>query len=204
MAAAVASAWQLFPSGDRQGQLVARHQPATLAAMEGLFATRTARIAGADRTAQHGGGTDRQHAGSPWRLERADPQAVECLGDRPRPDSARRPTRQHRAPLLQLPRDGRARDAVHLHHGPRARVALAGPPRKQPPAALDLGPRRAIPLRRKHGRMDDRRARPATVARLWAHADLGRNVCARVGRDRAVFTAGVHGPLRSALRSRLS
>jgi len=35
----VASFLQLFPSGDRQGQLIARHQPATLAAMEGLFKT---------------------------------------------------------------------------------------------------------------------------------------------------------------------
>ena len=38
--AAVASLWQIFPTGDRQGQLVATNQPATLAAMEGLFATR--------------------------------------------------------------------------------------------------------------------------------------------------------------------
>jgi cytochrome bd ubiquinol oxidase subunit I len=38
--AALASLWQLFPSGDRQGQLVANNQPATMAAMEGLFATR--------------------------------------------------------------------------------------------------------------------------------------------------------------------
>ena len=38
--AALASLWQLFPTGDRQGQLVATNQPATLAAMEGLFATR--------------------------------------------------------------------------------------------------------------------------------------------------------------------
>jgi cytochrome d ubiquinol oxidase subunit I len=37
--AALASLWQLFPTGDRQGQLVATHQPAALAAMEGLFAT---------------------------------------------------------------------------------------------------------------------------------------------------------------------
>jgi cytochrome d ubiquinol oxidase subunit I len=39
MVAVLASVWQLFPSGDRQGQLVADNQPATLAAMEGLFAT---------------------------------------------------------------------------------------------------------------------------------------------------------------------
>jgi cytochrome d ubiquinol oxidase subunit I len=40
LAAALASLWQLFPSGDRQGQLVTENQPATLAAMEGLFVTR--------------------------------------------------------------------------------------------------------------------------------------------------------------------
>jgi cytochrome d ubiquinol oxidase subunit I len=38
--AALASVWQTFPSGDRQGSLVAHHQPATLAAMEGLFETK--------------------------------------------------------------------------------------------------------------------------------------------------------------------
>jgi cytochrome bd ubiquinol oxidase subunit I len=37
--AALASLSQLFPTGDRQGALVAEHQPATLAAMEGLFRT---------------------------------------------------------------------------------------------------------------------------------------------------------------------
>jgi len=39
LTAAVASAGQIFPTGDRQGFMVAHHQPATLAAMEGLFAT---------------------------------------------------------------------------------------------------------------------------------------------------------------------
>jgi len=36
---ALASILQLYPTGDMQGQMVARHQPATLAAMEGLFDT---------------------------------------------------------------------------------------------------------------------------------------------------------------------
>ncbi|HLK13057.1 MAG TPA: cytochrome ubiquinol oxidase subunit I [Candidatus Binatia bacterium] len=36
---AVATVVQLFPTGDGQGRLVATHQPATLAAMEGLFRT---------------------------------------------------------------------------------------------------------------------------------------------------------------------
>ncbi len=38
-AGAIGSMWLLFPSGDLQGRMVAKHQPATLAAMEGLFDT---------------------------------------------------------------------------------------------------------------------------------------------------------------------
>lgn len=36
----IATILQLYPTGDAQGRMVARHQPATLAAMEGLFETR--------------------------------------------------------------------------------------------------------------------------------------------------------------------
>jgi len=36
---ALACVVQVFPTGDQQGRMVARHQPATLAAMEGLFET---------------------------------------------------------------------------------------------------------------------------------------------------------------------
>lgn len=39
IAACVGSLWMLFPSGDMQGRMVAKYQPATLAAMEGLFKT---------------------------------------------------------------------------------------------------------------------------------------------------------------------
>lgn len=35
----IGSVWMLFPSGDLQGRMVAKHQPVTLAAMEGLFTT---------------------------------------------------------------------------------------------------------------------------------------------------------------------
>jgi cytochrome d ubiquinol oxidase subunit I len=39
IAGAVATVLQLFPTGDQQGAMVAKHQPITLAAMEGLFHT---------------------------------------------------------------------------------------------------------------------------------------------------------------------
>ena len=42
IAGCIFSILQLFPTGDRQGQLVSDHQPVTLAAMEGLFQGRTA------------------------------------------------------------------------------------------------------------------------------------------------------------------
>jgi cytochrome d ubiquinol oxidase subunit I len=35
----IAAILQLFPTGDGQGKMIARYQPATLAAMEGLFQT---------------------------------------------------------------------------------------------------------------------------------------------------------------------
>jgi cytochrome d ubiquinol oxidase subunit I len=37
IAACIGSIWMLFPSGDLQGRMIAKHQPVTLAAMEGLF-----------------------------------------------------------------------------------------------------------------------------------------------------------------------
>jgi cytochrome d ubiquinol oxidase subunit I len=40
VAGVIASLFELFPSGDAQGKNVVRHQPATLAAMEGLFETK--------------------------------------------------------------------------------------------------------------------------------------------------------------------
>jgi cytochrome d ubiquinol oxidase subunit I len=42
IAGSVFSVLQVFPTGDRQGQLVTNHQPVTLAAMEGLFQGQTA------------------------------------------------------------------------------------------------------------------------------------------------------------------
>ena len=39
VAGLIFSALQLFPTGDRQGRLIATHQPVTLAAMEALFDT---------------------------------------------------------------------------------------------------------------------------------------------------------------------
>ena len=91
---------------------------------------------------------------------------VRGLDDFPR----RRLARQHRAALLQLPRDGRARHDPHRHHVGGAAIALARPPRARALALVDPDAGVALPLHRDHRRLDDRRARPPAVARLRAHA----------------------------------
>ena len=48
----VAAVLQLYPTGDRQGLLVAQHQPATLAAMEALFTSGAGAPAGDRRSAR--------------------------------------------------------------------------------------------------------------------------------------------------------
>ncbi len=109
--AACATVWQIFPSGDTQGKLIAHHQPATLAAMEGLFRTPSAGAPDGDRRpAQHGDAADRQCPRSPAGAQLPHLPALERGGDGARPNSADRSPRQHRSSLLQLPPDGRARD----------------------------------------------------------------------------------------------
>jgi cytochrome bd ubiquinol oxidase subunit I len=65
--AVAASIFQLWPSGDRQGQLVTKYQPVTLAAMEGLFHTE----AGAPVVLVGQPDTDRQKLDNPIYVPRA-------------------------------------------------------------------------------------------------------------------------------------
>ena len=117
--AALASLWQLFPSGDRQGQLVATNQPATLAAMEGLFATRP----GAPLVLVGQPNTEERRIDNtlevPAVLSMLTHRRWNASVDRARSVPARGPPRQRRPSLLQLPRDGRPRDAVHGPDGIR-------------------------------------------------------------------------------------
>ena len=50
----IAAILQLMPTGDIQGKMIARYQPATLAAMEGLFRLAGRRAAGHSRPARCG------------------------------------------------------------------------------------------------------------------------------------------------------
>ena len=103
------AACMLFPTGDRHGKLVAEHQPATLAAMEGMFESRPARRAGDHRPA-------RRRSNGGWRTRSSCPGMLSFLAygslRRTVTGLERLPAgpvaRQHRAPLLRVPHHGRA------------------------------------------------------------------------------------------------
>ena len=60
IAALLVSVFQVFPTGDAQGRMLARNQPVTLAAMEALWQDPTRSAAGHPRPARHGEPAHRQ------------------------------------------------------------------------------------------------------------------------------------------------
>ena len=80
IAGAIASILMIFPTGDGQGKNIAFHQPATLAAMEGLFEHRAGRAAGDSRPARHGEAAARQSADRAERAQLSDLPALESRG----------------------------------------------------------------------------------------------------------------------------
>ena len=162
IAGLVSSMLVAFPTGDGQGKMVTKHQPVTLAAMEGLFE----------------GGPDAELAiiGQPnvaaRRLENpivvpgvlsflaygTFGSTVHGLNDFPA-----RMASQRGAPVLQLPHHGRARDALHPGDGDLRRAAPAGPARTDAPDALGVDACVPVPLHRDDRRVVDRRDGAAAV-----------------------------------------
>ena len=108
----VAALLQLYPTGDRQGLLVSRDQPTTLAAMEALFVKRRRRTARDHRPAEHGGPAARQPDSRARHAQCPDVPALERPGARARCLSARSVAGQYPAPLLRVPHHGRPRHAA--------------------------------------------------------------------------------------------
>ena len=114
-----------FPPAICTASYVAKHQPAPLAAMEGLFTTRAARrlaIIGQPDVETPDASTTR--SSSPTCLSfliygttGAEVKGLDAVPARP-------VARQHPAALLQLPHHGRARDAVRRGHGARRAFLL--------------------------------------------------------------------------------
>ena len=115
----VSSQLVAFPAGDGAGKMVAKHQPVTLAAMEGLFEggpyAELAIIGQPERR--------RPQAGEPDRRALDPELPVLRVVRKHRPRAERLPAgpvaAERGAALLQLPHHGRARDALHPDDGGR-------------------------------------------------------------------------------------
>ena len=174
IAGMIATAVQIFPTGDMHGRTWPRHQPVTTAAMEALFHTE----AGAPMVILGQPDVERRRIDNPIVVNKALSFLIygttRAEVQRPRSVPAARLAHQHPAALLRLSRDGGPGHAVRRHHGAGRPAALAGPPL---PHALDaVGPdaRRSLPLHRQYGGLDDRRGRAPAVAGLRADAHRGR------------------------------
>ena len=196
VAAALATLWQIFPSGDRRGGSSPTTSRRRWRRWRGCSGRRPRRAARARRSAQHRRAADRQPLVVPRRAQLPDLPALERPG-RGAGRSFRPTSHPDNIALLYysyhimvglgtifMALDGVARP-----------LALARAPPRQPPAALGL--MLAVPLpyiANTAGWMTAELGRqPWLVYGLMRTAS--RDVAPRVGGQRAVLAARLHGPL---------
>ena len=194
----IATIFQLFPSGDGQGRMLARHQPVTLAAMEGLFYTQR----GAPVAIIGQPDMDNKRLDNPLLVPRMLSfltyrrwmSEVKGLDAFPQPDWP------DNIPLLYYSYHVMVglgtifiaimvvcawklwkRDFVHLTRNALGSDALA-----------------SLPLHCQYGRMDDGRGGTPTMGHLWSDAHGGGDIAASVFGKRLVYPARVHGDVRGA------
>ena len=190
-----------FPTGDGQGKLVALHQPATLAAMEGLF---------------HGGPyAELAIIGQPdvraRRLENpvvvpgilsflaygTFGSTVKGLERLPRGRMAA----QRGAALLHVPHHGGPGDDSDAGDLGRGAVPLAGHPAPVAHDALDPHALVAVPVHRDDRRLVDGRAGPAALDHLRAAPHQRRVIKGGQHRGRGLHDARLRGPVSHAQRA---
>src|SRR5207237_1155993 len=121
-------------------------------------------------------------------------RALQRSRARSRRHSARRVAGQHRAPLLRLPCDGRARDPLRRAAGHRGLPALAEDPDPDEVGTLGADACRAFSVHRDDRGVADGRARTSTLARLRAAAHIRGDLVARTDAERRQVLAAI-GPV---------
>ena len=189
----LASILQLYPTGDAQGVMLARYQPVTLAAMEGLFHTEH----GAPLAILGQPDVAKQRLDNPLIIPRGLSfltyrrwtAEVKGLDQFPR-DAMAGP---NRARLFQLSHHGWTRNHLHRHFCDCRFFALARSALSPPHDALGDYARAAVPIHCQHGRMDHCGGWPPTVAYVRTPAHIARPVAARIGGQRMVHADRLHG-----------
>ena len=136
IAGLAASVLMIFPTGDGQGKNIAFHQPATLAAMEGLFETE----AGAPLALIGQPDVEKRRLDNPLQVPRAlsflTYRRWNARGERPGRVSPGALARQHPAALFQLSHHGGAGDDLHRGDGAGRAGVVARPPVRGAQAAV--------------------------------------------------------------------
>ena len=177
-----------FPTGDGQGKNIARHQPATLAAMEGLFETARGRAAGHRGPAGRG----KRKLDNPLLVPRmlsfltyqrwmAEVKGLDAFPEDQWPDNI---------PLLYYSYHimvglGTIFIAVMAHRGLEA---VARPPVRVPPVAVGHHADAALSLHRQHRRVDHGRGGAPALGDLRADAHQPRAPRMNVSAGNALFT----------------
>ena len=185
------SVFQVVPTGDAQGRMLARNQPVTLAAMEALWETQP----GAPLVILGQPDVVAKRIDNPmvipkmlsfltWRSWGAEVKGLNSVPKEDWPENI---------PLLYY--------TYHIMVGlGTIFIAVSAVAtfllwrEKALPGALDAVDSAAdvpVPLHRQHGRLDDSRDRPAAVAGVWPAAYRGRLLQDGVGRQRLVQLPGL-------------
>ena len=187
----VSSILMAFPTGDFQGKNIAEHQPATLAAMEGLFRTQD----GAPLVIIGQPDMEKLRLDNPIHIPlmlsfltyqrwEAEVKGLDAFPRENWPDNI---------PLLYY--------SYHIMVGLgtifialmalAARAALAPAPLRHTSGSLGADAGHALPHHRQHLRLDDRRAWTPAVAGLWDPAHSRRNLPHGLGGQRPLHAARV-------------
>ncbi len=198
IAALAASVWQAFPSGDGQGLNIVRYQPATLAAMEGLFKTEPNAplvIIGQPNTAEQKLDNPIHVPGAlgflTYKRWGAEVKGLDAFPREQWPDNI---------PLLYYSYHimvGLGTIFIALMFG-AAVLLWRGKLERSPWMLWLLDAQLSVSLHRQHGGLDDGGAGAAALAGLWIDAHGGRGFDARFGGQRLVHAARFYGDVHGA------
>jgi cytochrome d ubiquinol oxidase subunit I len=182
----VATVLMMFPTGDGQGKNLARHQPVTLAAMEGLFRT----AEGASMVLIGQPDMERMRLDNPVEIPRmlsfltynrwkAEVKGLDAFPRDQWPDNV---------PLLYFSYHIMVGlgDYLYRHHVAVVLALAEGAPLPVPAHAVGPDAVLSISVHCQHHRLDDRRVGPATVADLWLDANKRRHVQSCLSRQYSV------------------
>jgi cytochrome bd-type quinol oxidase subunit 1 len=191
----IASILIIFPTGDLQGKFVAHNQPAAIAGMEGLFHSE----AGAGLVLMGQPNEETGQIDNPIVVNDAlSLRNHQSRSKRSGPVSAGSAAHRAAAALLRLPHHGWPRHLVCAADDRQRVSALAQAAFHRALGAVGAAAQLPIALHRQHRRLAHSRVGPPALAHLRPDAHQRGLLEHRLGQQRPLHAAGLHGALSAA------